>query len=207
MVISQPKNIFGVLGGDFQVLQALPVSAVISDARISGSPIIYVNPAFEGLTGYLSGDVLGRNCNFLQKPGENLTENNKIRNCITNLTASKSVLKNYRKDGSYFINEVSINPIYSHDGEITHFIGTQNIVANIAAEFDKEQITARFKALTPREKDVFHAISCGGSNKSIARDLNISPRTVEKHRANLNLKMDIRNAAQLVRQALLMDLI
>jgi len=44
LVINQPKKNFGILNGDFQAIQALPVSAVISDARISGSPIVYVNP-------------------------------------------------------------------------------------------------------------------------------------------------------------------
>ncbi len=62
-----------------------------------------------------------------------------------------------------------------------------------------EDIRKRLQALTTRERQVLDAIVDGLSNKLIAHRLDISPRTVEIHRANLMSKLRIRNLPQLVR--------
>lgn len=56
--------------------------------------------------------------------------------------------------------------------------------------------------LTPRERDTLAAIVRGGSNKEVARELGISPRTVEFHRANIMRKLSVRNLAELVAKVL-----
>ncbi len=56
--------------------------------------------------------------------------------------------------------------------------------------------------LTPRESLILAEIVRGSSSKEIARELQISPRTVEFHRANLLKKFDARNTADLVRKFL-----
>ena len=53
--------------------------------------------------------------------------------------------------------------------------------------------------LSDREREVLDALAEGGSNKDIARQLNISPRTVEIHRANMMTKLGARHAAQAIR--------
>ena len=58
------------------------------------------------------------------------------------------------------------------------------------------------QSLTAREWQVFDLLISGLSNKLIARELAISPRTVEIHRAHLMKKMGVRNAASLVRIAM-----
>ena len=58
------------------------------------------------------------------------------------------------------------------------------------------------QSLTAREWQVFDLLISGLSNKLIAHDLSISPRTVEVHRAHLMKKMGVRNAASLVRMAM-----
>jgi two-component system response regulator FixJ len=60
----------------------------------------------------------------------------------------------------------------------------------------------RVAALTPRERDVLHHLVAGSPNKIIAHQLNISPRTVENHRARLMVKMQADSLAELVRIAL-----
>ena len=60
----------------------------------------------------------------------------------------------------------------------------------------------RVAALTPRERDVLHHLVAGSPNKIIAHQLNISPRTVENHRARLMVKMQADSVAELVRIAL-----
>lgn len=60
-------------------------------------------------------------------------------------------------------------------------------------------------ALSAREREVLAGVLKGASNKEIARDLNISPRTVEAYRANLMMKMDAESLSDLVRMAIEAD--
>ena len=68
-----------------------------------------------------------------------------------------------------------------------------------------EQLQSRFDSLTPREIDVMSNIVRGLSNKKIANELNISPRTVEIHRARVMDKMAADSVASLVHMATLLD--
>jgi two-component system response regulator FixJ len=67
---------------------------------------------------------------------------------------------------------------------------------------DIAAIQARLKELTEREQQVLSGVVAGHANKTIAYDLNISPRTVEVHRANVMAKMHARSLPELVRMAL-----
>jgi len=62
--------------------------------------------------------------------------------------------------------------------------------------------TARLKLLSPREREVLEGLLTGLSNKSIAYELRISPRTVEIHRARVMEKMGVRSLSELVRMGL-----
>jgi DNA-binding CsgD family transcriptional regulator len=64
----------------------------------------------------------------------------------------------------------------------------------------------QLKDITPREKEVLILVAQGESNKSIARLLDISPKTVELHRSNLNRKTHSSNSTQLVKLAVLAGL-
>jgi two-component system response regulator FixJ len=69
-----------------------------------------------------------------------------------------------------------------------------------------EEAQVRLQALTPRERDVLEGLVRGHPNKTIAYDLEISPRTVEIHRANVMSKMAASSLSHLVRMALIVDL-
>ena len=64
------------------------------------------------------------------------------------------------------------------------------------------EIAQRLALLTPREREVLEGLVAGRANKVIAFDLDISPRTVEIHRARVMEKMQARSLSQLVRMAL-----
>lgn len=59
-------------------------------------------------------------------------------------------------------------------------------------------------ALTPRQKQILHLITQGFTSREIASQLGISVQTVEVHRFNLMRRLEVRNVAQLIRQALLL---
>jgi len=63
-------------------------------------------------------------------------------------------------------------------------------------------IAARVASLTERERQVMQGLVTGQSNKAIARDYDISPRTVEVYRANVMTKMQANNLSELVRFAI-----
>ncbi len=64
------------------------------------------------------------------------------------------------------------------------------------------QIRERLESLTAREREVLHLVVAGKLNKVIAAELNVSPRTVEIHRARVMEKMEAKSLAQLVRMVL-----
>jgi len=98
----------------------------ISDATLLDFPLIYVNPAFEKITGYSSEDVIGRNCRFLQREDRNQPDQSGIRQALENRRAVKATLRNYRKDGSMFWNRFQIAPVQDQEGQTTHFVGIIN---------------------------------------------------------------------------------
>ena len=65
-----------------------------------------------------------------------------------------------------------------------------------------DDVKARLETLSERERQVLSAVVAGLPNKSIAYDLDISPRTVEVHRANVMAKMGAKSLPELVRMAL-----
>lgn len=71
---------------------------------------------------------------------------------------------------------------------------------------DNFAVQARLKELTERERQVLSGVVAGLANKTIAYDLNISPRTVEVHRANVMAKMKAKSLPELVRMALSLKL-
>ncbi len=111
-----------------QAMEFAHTGIVISDASQPDNPIIDCNPAFEVITGYSRNEVLGRNCRFLQHDDVDPNILKQIRNCIQKQEHKTVIIKNYRKDGSMFWNELSISPVYDKAGKLTHYIGIQNNV-------------------------------------------------------------------------------
>jgi two-component system, LuxR family, response regulator FixJ len=79
---------------------------------------------------------------------------------------------------------------------------SEHLVAAEADVDDANDIRARLQTLSERERQVLSAVVAGLPNKSIAYDLDISPRTVEVHRANVMAKMKAKSLPHLVRMAL-----
>ncbi|MFA5242736.1 MAG: EAL domain-containing protein [Sulfuricella sp.] len=99
---------------------------LITDATQPHNPLIYVNSAFERITGYSREEVLGRNCSFLQNGDRDQPDVLELRSAIREQREGRAVLRNYRKDGSMFWNELLIAPVRDEQNRVTHFIGVQN---------------------------------------------------------------------------------
>lgn len=99
---------------------------IIVDAMQADMPIIYANKAFTKLTGYPEEEILGRNCRFLQGDDREQPAINELRTAIAGRRDAQVVLRNYRKDGSMFWNELYVAPVPNDEGVVTHFIGVQN---------------------------------------------------------------------------------
>jgi diguanylate cyclase (GGDEF)-like protein/PAS domain S-box-containing protein len=98
----------------------------ISDANLPDCPLTYVNPAFERMTGYTASEVCGTNCRFLQGTDTDQPARAEIRQALSEGKDARVVLRNYRKDGTLFWNELYLSTIRDHEGRITHFVGIQN---------------------------------------------------------------------------------
>lgn len=109
-----------------QAISACRNGIIITDATQPDHPIIYVNKAFEKTTGYLASEVQGKNCRFLQGEDRDQANLDIIRNALKNQEDCLTLLRNYRRDGTLFWNEVSIYPVQDSTGKVTHYIGIQN---------------------------------------------------------------------------------
>lgn len=108
-------------------LAAMSRSILIADARRDDHPIVYANAAFTALSGYPVDDVIGRNCRFLQGAGTDARTCADIRAAIAAGRSIRRDMLNYRKDGTPFWNDVTIDPIRDAAGRITHYIGVQHV--------------------------------------------------------------------------------
>lgn len=121
---------------------------VITDALQSDNPIIYVNPSCERLTGYRFEEVVGRNCRFLQGTDREQPGLNELRTALEEGRECYSVLRNYRKDGTLFWNELHIDPVHNAEGYLTNFIGVQtDITERKLVEEALRDSEERFRAI------------------------------------------------------------
>ena len=81
-------------------------------------------------------------------------------------------------------------------------IGTVSAVNADSYDAEGKIIPQIYRALTRREREVLRLIADGLSNREVARQLEISPKTVDGHRTKLMGKLDLHKTADLVRFAI-----
>lgn len=129
-----------------RAMESSAVGVCIADALAPDLPLIYVNPAFERISGYGRAEIIGRNCRFLQGADREQPALKTLRDAIKQGQAANVLLRNYRKNGDLFWNELSITPVYGADGVLTHFIGMmQDVTRRIEAEVALKESEERFR--------------------------------------------------------------
>lgn len=123
---------------------------VIAEQEGDDNILIYVNKAFERLTGYKADEILYQDCRFLQTGDRDQEGLDEIRSAIKQGQSARVVLRNYHRDGSMFWNELSISPIHNEQDQLTYYIGIQkDVTAQVAAEErarEAEEELAKLKA-------------------------------------------------------------
>lgn len=127
---------------------------VVAEQEGSDSILIYVNPAFERLTGYAAEDILYQDCRFLQGEDHDQPAIAAIRQAIAEGRPSCQTLRNYRKDGSLFWNELSITPVHNDADQLTYYIGIQrDVTAQVLAEERAQALEAELAELRQQMAD------------------------------------------------------
>lgn len=127
---------------------------VIADAQNMGNPIIYCNDAFTKITGYSEEEALGRNCNFLQNGDRNQEGIGVMKNAIVHGEVCNVTVRNYKKNGTLFWNEISITPIFSKENTLTHFIGVQGEVTKKVQQEDLKNQTKKILEFIAQNKPI-----------------------------------------------------
>lgn len=101
------------------------VAMVVTNPNLRDNPIVYVNEAFERMTGYSRSAAVGRNCRFLQGEGTDRGAIAAISDAVENHEQIAVDLLNYRANGEPFMNRLIIAPILGEDGRCIYFVAIQ----------------------------------------------------------------------------------
>lgn len=119
-----------------RALDNAPVGISITDPSQEDNRMAYVNEAFTDMTGYDEDESVGRNCRFLQGEGTDPEPVAKLRTAVDRVESVETTLRNYRKDGTEFWNQLSIAPVSDEDDELESFVGFQK---DITKQKQREQ--------------------------------------------------------------------
>lgn len=112
-------------------LNDLKLSITIASATATGNhgerfPLVFVNKAFEAMTGYDRSEILGRGCGFLQSSEHTeQSQVTRLRAALNEMTPVKIGLTNVRKNGSAFFNLLALAPIVDWKGDVIYILGMQ----------------------------------------------------------------------------------
>ncbi|WP_263140515.1 PAS domain-containing protein [Pseudomonas sp. RIT-PI-AD] len=124
---------------------------VVAEQEGDDNILIYANPAFERLTGYARDDILYQDCRFLQNGEHEQTGIAAIRKAIQRQQPCRQIIRNYRRDGSAFWNELSITPVFNESDRLTYYVGIQKDVSEqVEAQRRVRELEAELAALKAR---------------------------------------------------------
>ncbi|EMA01922.1 PAS domain S-box-containing protein [Haloarcula vallismortis] len=134
-----------------RAMDEAPIGITITGPEQEDTPITYANRRFLELTGYTESAVRGRNCRFLQGEETESEPVDAMRAAIETDEPVSVELRNYRKDGTMFWNQVTIAPVRDDDGTVVNYVGFQQDVT------ERKEHEHRLKALSESVQDLLRA--------------------------------------------------
>ncbi|GIG28397.1 EAL domain-containing protein [Cellulomonas marina] len=132
-----------------RALAATANGVSICDMTRPDQPLVYVNTAFERLSGLRAEDVLGRNCRFLQGEGTDPAAVTRLREAVAEGREARETLLNHRgPQRTPWWNEVYLAPVFDDEGRVVQYIGVQNdVTGRVEAEARLQAERERAQAL------------------------------------------------------------
>jgi two-component system, sporulation sensor kinase C len=186
-----------------RIFRSVTSGIVVASATEPDHPVTYVNAAFEVTTGYSLEEVLGKNCRFLQgrhndQPGLTL-----LREALREQRETVVIVRNCRKDGSEFWNELSLSPIRNAAGKVTHFVSIQNdVTSRIAFEEalrESEKLAAAGRLATLIAHEINNPLEAVTNLVYLALGMCKDPALEQLLRT---AEMELRDVAQITAQSL-----
>lgn len=129
-----------------RALAATTNGVTIADVTRPDHPLIYVNTAFEKLSGLRAEDVLGSNCRVLQGQDTDPEAIRRIRDAIADGREARETILNHRgPDRVPWWNEIFLAPVFDHDAHLVQYIGVQNDVT-AKVEADQQLLHERWRS-------------------------------------------------------------
>ncbi|MDW4499478.1 PAS domain-containing protein [Sulfitobacter sp. D35] len=160
----------------FRILAGSSISMVLTDPSLQDNPIVYVNPAFERVTGYAASAAVGRNCRFLQGKSTDPDDVERIRKAIREEQETTVDIENVRADGTAFLNRLLLTPIYDVDGSLRFFLGIQKALSDHEARNSVNVNLRAMRELKHRVKN--HLAMIVSMVRLQARDKDTGPESV-----------------------------
>ena len=159
---------------------------VITDPSQPDNPITYVNPAFERISGYSAQEVLGRNCRLLQGADREQPALAELRAALQEGRGCQAVIRNYKKNGTLFWNQLSISPVRDEEGHLVSFVGVQNdVTERRRAEEALRDSEERYRALYEDNPSMYFTLDEKGTVLSVnhfgSRQLGYAPEELIGH--------------------------
>ena len=157
-----------------RALQATTNGVAIADVTRPDQPLIFVNAAFERLSGLRADQVLGTNCRVLQGPDTDPAAIARIRTAIRDGEECRETVLNQRHGSDEpWWNEIHLAPIRDEQGRVVQYVGVQSdVTARVQAEQALEQERARSRAyLAEIESLAFDDPLTGLRNRRSLRDV------------------------------------
>ena len=127
-----------------RAIQSASNGIIITDATQSDNPIVYVNPAFERITGYGAAEVIGRNPRILKSDRHSVEFYEELWETITAGNDWHGEFCNKKKNGELYWELASISPILDDDGDITHFVAVEEDIT------ERKQLEEQLRFLSSR---------------------------------------------------------
>ena len=132
-----------------RIIEVSANAIILCSADAPGYLIEYVNPAFERITGYAAGDVIGQRLEDLQGPEHARQDMHAILDALHEQREGKAIVRNFRKDGSTYWSELFVAPVRDDgDGAVSHFVVAQYDISTVMRFEQELEFQSRHDILT-----------------------------------------------------------